>query len=410
MQNLMVVGAAGSTITTGQNLTRYVCLTQDEGVTLSEVNVQVRIRDSLTWSRLRAYVISNTFAAGNNTTITARVNGVDNTTLQLTIDGGVTGEVEDLTGSISVVSGDLINWKITTPNVAGAIGFAFIECLLDGSVGLLMTSSASRITAAASTTYYAAPDGAQINTSWTTEAWAQMAFRESVTVDRLRGVVATIGTGGSVNMRIRKNGVNGAGIITWTGITGEQEDTINTDSFANTDLLAIQYENTNTAGTTSIAQHQVRHNGTQTFIGVVNRDAATVSSNLTRDILPEGDIDVTTTEAQSQVDANATRVVKNMRVYVSANTLNGSTTFTLRRDGVDTALAVTYASTVTGVQEDLVDSVTYTAAQEMSTRVVTGGTMNSMVPRIIQYTQENEAAAATSLLPGRAMFPGILYR
>jgi len=400
MQNVMVMGNAGAQ-TIGQNLTRYFGITGDETNASTEATVQTRLRDSFTWSRLRAYISSNTFAAGNNTTLAFRKNGVTSTAVTISIDGGVTGEVEDLTGSEGPVSGDLINYVIVTPNVAGAIGVSFVESLLDGSVGIFQVDAGSRLTAAASTTYYCPPDGALIGTSWTTEAWAQMAARETVTVDRLRGYLASIGTGGSLTIRTRIGGANGNQSIAWTGTTGEQEDTTNSDAMSNGNLFNYSIANTNTAGTTSLAQIQLRHNGTQSFLGCVNLGAVTVASALTRDYLPEGDLEVTTTEAQAQVDANATRVLKNMRVHLSANSINGSSTFTLRQDGVDTALAVTFPASTAGTQEDLVDSVTYTATQEMSTRLVTGGTMNSMTPRIIQYTQEDEAVAADELMVGR---------
>jgi hypothetical protein len=75
---------------------------------------------------------------------------------------------------------------------------------------------------------------------------------------------------------------------------------------------------------------------------------------------------VPTVEAQVEIPVRDAGVFSNLFVYVPANTASVSSTFTLRKSRVDTALTVTYTADQTGVKEDTANSVAFAATDEVN--------------------------------------------
>ncbi len=81
---------------------------------------------------------------------------------------------------------------------------------------------------------------------------------------------------------------------------------------------------------------------------------------------------VTETDIQWVVPMAGT--IKNLYFRSSANTVNGSTTITMMKNGIAQSLTVTFGASTAGVQSDIVNSFTVAAGDLISTRIVTGGT------------------------------------
>lgn len=112
---------------------------------------------------------------------------------------------------------------------------------------------------------------------------------------------------------------------------------------------------------------------------------STVSKGSTDFIGLSGGVQATETSADFHVTKAGT--MKNLYAYVSANASNNAgNTMTVRLNGVDTALTVTWGASTTGVQSDTVNTVAIVAGDKINFKMVNaasgGGTKNIVLNSI----------------------------
>lgn len=177
-------------------------------VTQAEARSQYTARQPYTWANLRAYLTA--FSSGGTQEILARVNGVDDTTLRVT--PSATGVVEDLTGSISVVAGDEINWQ--ADEGAGAFELGSISSTLgDTASPLIHKGSWSN----AGTEY--APIAGGSTTGLATEQDAECTFHTTPTLQNAFAYVSSAATTGTITLRKNRSSETALQLsLTATGI------------------------------------------------------------------------------------------------------------------------------------------------------------------------------------------------
>ena len=117
------------------NSTIFFGLSGDlEASSTTEADAQVTSRFDFTAKELVSHVISNTITTSSST-IVLRVNGAD-TALSVTYSASQTGLKNNTVDTVSVVSTDEVNYKVTTPNTSGALGLGWV-----GMIGKTTTAS-----------------------------------------------------------------------------------------------------------------------------------------------------------------------------------------------------------------------------------------------------------------------------
>jgi hypothetical protein len=113
--------------TTGASETSPIPLCGDFGLAGTEAPCQLKARFPMTVTNLECRVNTNT--ATSDGTLTFRKTAAD-TALTLTITAGITGLFEDAANSVTIATGDLINFRLVTGATNG-IQPAFFGCMIE---------------------------------------------------------------------------------------------------------------------------------------------------------------------------------------------------------------------------------------------------------------------------------------
>lgn len=240
-------------------------------------------------------------------------------------------------------------------------------------IGLLRTTNTTQ--AAALTRYLFMASG-----------WhAAAASSETSAIERTHKLAGTIGdlwlrvTQNSVNgtstFRTRKNRANGAlSVSIDASTTGEWTDTSATDSVAVDDETNFQLVTGGSTGT------MLPRNASVTFAAsadtttcLVLYTSRTMSRNTTVYEPIEGGYNSPTgTESQAIVKVFSAGTAKNLQLYLNSNTINATSSFTLRDDTSDTALAISIPAATSGLLTDYTNSVSVAANSFLAFKLVTG--------------------------------------
>jgi len=106
---------------------------------------------------------------------------------------------------------------------------------------------------------------------------------------------------------------------------------------------------------------------------------ATFTSATTRYAALGGVLNPETAENVTQMYISKPGVFKNLRLFVSSNTLNGATTVNARKNGANTAVTLTITTGTTGWVADNTNSFDVTDGDLVNLQVVTAGTTGSIV-------------------------------
>ena len=382
------------------------------GMTYSttEVAHQAVARDSYTLAKLYVRVTANATTASS--TIRSRKNTA-NGAQSVSIGAGATGVFQDSVNSDSLVAGDLFNTQV----VVGAGGtltltiIAYTLATASNTTPIIIAGKIATHTLGTGITTYTAIGGQH----WynTTEARSQYIFRVAATLSNFRIYMRANTVNGASTFRTRKNAADGAqSFSVGASTTGAFEDTVNSDSIASGDAVAYQAVTGGSGGgTCSITIWQIKSNSAGRQVISAKSGTTTIGFGLTRYVaLEAGSQDYATTEADTQVAAQASFTAKNLFVRVPTNSLNGSTTFTLRKNTAGSALTASVGASATGTFEDTTNTVSCVAADLLDWEVVTGGTSGSMEITYIGFelaqpggvTQKTvtDALALTDATPG----------
>lgn len=339
---LQIVDASGD---------RYGNITGDSDVSAEAgVDVSVAYTAKNGFTRCVIYTSTGTVAQ------VLQVNAADSA---ITMSITATGIVEDTTNTVSLSAGDKIRWHLT--KTGGMHG----ETVLTYPHGLTLEHASSDIAQLikgdiffGGANYTETIQGTDSGSA--TEAETQRTFRAGATLSKLWGDAAT----GTVTIRTRINGADGNLSVAWSASSGEQEDTTNSDTVADGDKVNYRSSAASPAvdlrvQSASTALQQMSNGGTVT--------ATTNYGGWTRSL---------SAEADHQVRARTTNVLKNMFVYATA--VGTSNVVTVRINGSDSALTVSPSGT--GITEDTSNSITLTATDLMSYRqTCASGTFTTVI-------------------------------
>lgn len=236
------------------------------------------------------------------------------------------------------------------------------------------------------TRYYSTCNGALEANA--TEASKQITFRSGGVLSNLYAVVTANGVSATTTLRTRVNGSNGAQSVSiGAGVTGEFEDTTNTDTISAGD--EVNYQMVVGAGGTSISMGVISSvfaatSNTVSILstgnsGNVNADSVTRYVGLT------GDPNNNATEANVKYQFSNAGTLANLFVNVSTNTRTTDTTFKSRINGADGAQSVVFGSGVTGILEDTTHSDAIVDGDIVNNAWVTGSGGNNLAHQNIKY-------------------------
>lgn len=114
-----------------------------------------------------------------------------------------------------------------------------------------------------------------------------------------------------------------------------------------------------------------------------------------------------TTESTTQTKISVSGTLKNLYVYVSTNTRDGTHTINSRKNGADGNLTVSVGASTTGVFEDTSNTDTIADGDLLCWKTIRGGTTGSMAVTIIGADLVTTDDSFTSVLAGSSTFsPG----
>ena len=210
-----------------------------------------------------------------------------------------------------------------------------------------------------------------------TEANAQIQAKSPGSLSNLAGRLIA-NSGFAAVLRTRKNGANGNQVVTWTGgATGYLEDTTNTDSVADDDLICYQANKTIAPNTCRFTIMQINFTATDTNDTCV-RFACVGWHNLWSSptefgALSEDEaLDQQLTEEARQVRVPTPMTFDALQVHLSVNS-RGGVTARFRKNGANGNQVVTTAGTSIGFTEDTTNTDTADAGDLVNYSII-GGT------------------------------------
>lgn len=246
-------------------------------------------------------------------------------------------------------------------------------------------------------------------TGVTTEANAQIQWYGSGTIRNFRVHVSANAATGNTVFRIRINGGNGNSVITVSaGSTGFFEDTTNTDTWADGDLICIFVDRNAEAVTVqAVGADNVATTGTVNKVGAYGT-VGLATASVSRYFPLVGDIaDINTTELDRlSPTINFTCTLENLAVYVSANGRSTDTVYRSRINGANGNLVVTVPAGATGWFEDTSnsdslssgDDVNWVMTTSTGTGTITTKTISGEITESAGKLQLFATSSSTSLV------------
>ena len=386
--------------------TNYLSIAGNVNNSSTEVDREFPIRDAGTFSKLFVRVSTNTTTTVTST-VTLRKSQAD-TSVVASITAGATGIFEDTSNTASFANTDEADYEVTVPSDGGGksvtiqiTGINF-EPSASGCVSFL-GSSGNQSTASPSTTRVILPTGAIGDVSTANEAYTKYRVRGSFTSSDFYIYVLTNARTTDTTFGTRKNGVNGNQSVTFTaGQTGAMEDTSNTDSLVAGD--DFNYRVTTGTGTEDLFFRVISStltNSTVYFPMLVGNSSqgspTSITGGTTVYAPPSGRLLAapSSTESASQIYPRFDFRATELGVYVSENTTDSNSNITLRDNGADGTLTVTYASLQTGLMSDSVNSDIISSGTDEIDYKIQAGANDSLVVRWVGILGDTSSISET---------------
>lgn len=328
----------------------------------TEANVQTAVRTAGVMSKLRVSVSSNTLNAAS--TFSSRIGGAAGS-MSISITASTTGDFVDSSNSDTLTAGNLYNYKSDlSGSSSGQIVYRSLQAVFVATTNTVSVIGAygGVIRTTASTTWYDVVGGTQTGAN-TTLANAQQVVGFAATHKNM-SVTCTTNTRASSSTSVGSMVNAGAGNLLVTvaaSTTGLFEDTSNSDSLSVGDLIAI-FTTTGT-GTGSfiptVTKTEIESTSGYSLVGYGHAGTAVLNTQPTVKYYPIGGALTTAITTESQVDqyVPVALTASYMRVYISANNCSGTSTWTLRVNGADSALSASITASTTGAFSDTSNTV-----------------------------------------------------
>jgi hypothetical protein len=342
--------------------------TGDTTGTSTETNKHIVCRTAGTFSKLYVRVKTNTLSG--SCTVKSRKNAADGNQ-SITIGAGLTGEFYDDSNTDSVTAGDTFNVSITTGAgtniITDVIGGVF-DATTNTSTILFNNSFSSPF----SGTQYTSIIGPN-NTA--TETNAQVRMPTAGTFKNLYLKMFLNNSNAIETVKSRINGINGNLVVSVpAATTGAYEDTSNTDTITENDLVAwaISQNGTGSFWFTHIisANLETTNNNFMFGGGEAGGTLTVVNSGNTRYFI---NFELETLETDIQTRIFNSHKLSKLWVRINTNATSSSSTFNLRKNQADTALSITIPSGTTGIFTDDSHDVLVESGDEIAMRLVNGG-------------------------------------
>jgi hypothetical protein len=374
------------------NTTQYAHAMGYLSLEITETNMQLIVRDRYVLSNLYVYVSANTIT--NTTTVRSRRQTPPGAAIDgnqsVSIPAGTTGAFADPVNADILVDGDLFCTQSVTPNAGVSITFTIISYILSMANNKPILAVTSGSTTGAGATVYYFIMGRIAATI--TENYTYYTFRSPVTLSSLRAYVDNNTVTATSTLRTRINGNNGNQTLSIPATaTGAFEDTTNTDNVLIGQNVNLQLVVGATGTSITLKSAQLKSHAPGRQIAAARPGTVTLAFGTTVYVTIEGDPQsVNAVEADVQITARARFIARNMYVNISANTLDGDTTFRLRKSsgaGGNSNLVVTVAATLTGQFEDTTDVDTFVETDLLDWQAAAAGTAGSIIITCLGFEQ-----------------------
>lgn len=337
---------------------------------LSEDQAEIPIRDAGVFSNFYVYVFSN--SASVTSVFTLR-KSVSDTAVTVSYTSDQTGIKEDNTNTATFAATDEGCYSLVIPSEAGTntLGFSVLgikftpTTTTDCITKMCAAGGSGNVNFDSGTRYYTAV-GVSIAAA-TTEANSLFEIRGTFTASDFATFVSANARTTDTIFGTRKDGGAGAQSVTYTsGQTGAKEDTVNTDSLiAGSDY---NYFVTTSTGTESLVIRTISTTLTSTaneFIFMNGRQGGIPAAAATTTYTGvSGSTSYSATDIDSQLLPSFTFTLKELVTWVITNTQNGDSVVTVRDDGGNSPITVTYTSGQTGFKGDNTNTATITASTD----------------------------------------------
>lgn len=418
--SLIIHGAATGGIGVVDNTTRYFPLGGGLAAGATEVVAETPVRDAGTFSKLFAYVLTNT--ATVNSVFTLRKSQAA-TALTFTVGADATGIFEDTTNSVTYDATDECDLEVAVPTEAGTNtltftlwGVRFAPTTTTNTVSFMAANTTNRnasISPAASTNYYFKPNSfsSGITTGETNQKYR---IRSACVAQDFYVYVASNSRTTTTVFSSRKNGAAGGMTVSVTaGATGAFEDTSGTDTLAAGDDFNYELAAGNSAEAISlsgISCSLVSTNGEFHMLsGTGTSSTLAVSFNTTTYLAAAGNgSGVEAAEASTQIYPRVDFAAKELTCYVSANTIaTSASTVTIRDNGADSAVTVSIAAGATGLFSDSTNGAKiHAGVDEICYKIVTPNTSGTLTFRwmsCIGFAYDQPATGSYVVTTGSAI-------
>ena len=348
---------------------------------------QMKMYSPHTFSKANVYVLSNSLNGA--ATLTSRVNG-GNGNISVTIGAGVTGLLQDLTHTDSLVSGDYFNWQLTCGGSTGSIILTYISCDATGKYMICAAWEPAINPAEA-----VGPNGNKI---WAFGGAVTTNLQGTWDVDwpSLEYVFGGTAVFSNLRVYISANTLNGATYIspeknhvapTWVAgdmvvtvpaaSTGGFENTSSTHTYSSGDkgmYLMQTQASTSGAITALLCQADVDYDGT---IHIASHGhGGYLGSVQTRYVGIDGSDYRNPSETGIPVTITQPYTVRRVSMGIQNNNAAGTYTLTFRVNGAPTALSVSTSATGNGLYVNTGTTVRVAPGDNVSLVLVCTGAVN----------------------------------
>jgi hypothetical protein len=350
----------------------------------TEIATSTIVKGNHTIGNLSIYIITNGVADGATVfTMRKTTGGVSSdTTSTVTFAAGETGLKQDLVHTFDLVSGDSYCVKAVAAGTVGAISPSYISHTITGSSFIQQVVYAPSHSYSGAINTYVPIGGIEMDD--TTEANVSYPIKQSVTFSNLRVYCDSNTAAEDAIITFRINGGDGNQTITIPhGTIGSFEDVTHTDSVITNDVLDWHVVKGG-IGDIKISLIQMKAVGNNSMCINSRPFGTDISFGTTQYRTVFGNLFAqTAAEAPAACPILNEQTAKNLYVKVTANTLDGNTVVTLRKNNADTTLSITISAGDIGNYHNTSDLISFSSTDTIDYQVVSGGSMGAITLRMI---------------------------
>lgn len=335
----------------------------------------LRVKSPGTFSRLKVYITSNTC---NGTQVVTIMKGGVATSMALTVPAATTGDFEDSVNSVASVANDTFEYRYVTGGTSGTCQVKTVSCAFDATTNTVQHWQTTQGDHGTTTTKYQSLSGSGLSGY----------VPENVARCRIRAV----GTLRNSYVYVSSNGRTTAATVFTLRIFGASSTVTMSIPASGTGF----FENaTSTASvstgqpcnwmiaSTAVGTLVYRYIGLE-FITTDNSSNLLAGCNAVNGFSQAGGntyyycpVSLAIahgTAAGAEIKMPFPCTASGLFININSNSLTGTSTFKLFKNGVVTACVVSLSTGVTGLWEDAVNSVSVNANDRISFQAIAGGT------------------------------------